>query len=82
MAASGRVPNSKNWLHSEVGMDAVTVTEGFKSAGSLRASEIAQLRGNLDGQLTLPEDRAYEDGRKVWNGTVEKAGHDFLLCQC
>jgi hypothetical protein len=80
MAASGRVPNSKNWLHSEVGVDAVTVTEGFKSAGSLRASEIAQLRGNLDGQLTLPEDRAYEDGRKVWNGTVDKRPAMIFYC--
>ena len=61
-------------------MDAVTVTEGFKSAGSLRASEIAQLRGNLDGQLTLPEDRAYEDGRKVWNGTVDKRPAMIFYC--
>jgi FAD/FMN-containing dehydrogenase len=61
-------------------MDAVTVAQGPKSARNLRASEIAQLRRSLRGQLILPEDLAYEAGRKVWNGTVDKKPGAIVYC--
>lgn len=61
-------------------MDAVTLAKGLKSARNLRASEITQLRRGLHGQLVLPEDHAYEDGRKVWNGAVDKRPAAIAYC--
>ena len=63
-------------------MDAVTVAEGFKSTRSLGASEITQLKLNLRGPLVLPEDHAYENGRKVWNGTVDKRPAVIVYVPC
>ena len=61
-------------------MDAVTFAEGLKSGRNLRAADIAQLRKNLHGQVVLPEDHAYDDGRKVWNGTVDKRPAAIVYC--
>lgn len=35
-------------------------------------ADIAELRGALGGELLQPEDPAYEDERRVWNGTVDR----------
>ncbi|HYN69365.1 MAG TPA: FAD-binding oxidoreductase [Candidatus Eisenbacteria bacterium] len=38
----------------------------------LDPSAARDLRARLTGELVLPEDAAYDDGRRVWNGMIDK----------
>ena len=41
---------------------------------------IEELRGNFRGQILTSKDTGYEEGRKVWNGMIDK--HPSVIAQC
>ncbi|HSG67239.1 MAG TPA: FAD-binding oxidoreductase [Bacteroidales bacterium] len=47
---------------------------------SLKIEKTKQLRSSLKGNLLLPEDPAYEEARKIWNGMFDK--RPALIVQC
>src|SRR5665811_1442381 len=48
--------------------------------GQLDASAVAGLLPGFRGQILLPGDEAYEDGRKVWNGSIDRRPAVILRC--
>jgi FAD/FMN-containing dehydrogenase len=44
------------------------------------ASDAAQLRSKLDGDVVLANDPGYEEARKVWNGAVDKRPAMIIYC--
>ena len=38
----------------------------------LSSSAADALRNSIQGEVITPEDAAYDDARKVWNGTVDR----------
>jgi FAD/FMN-containing dehydrogenase len=52
----------------------------WKVETSLRASELAQLREILRGELILPGEAGYNEARRVWNGTVDKKPAALVYC--
>ena len=47
---------------------------------TLQVSDIAWLRKTIRGALVLPDDPAYEQARKVWNGMVDKRPAAVIYC--
>jgi len=47
---------------------------------TLTASDIADLRSGLSGQLLLAKDNGYEQARRVWNGAFDR--HPALIARC
>jgi len=59
----------------------VTVTKGSNlTIGVLRDNEIQELKAQLRGALLTPEDAAYDETRKVWNGMIDK--RPALIVRC
>lgn len=56
----------------------------MESGNSLRfdrsASEVAQLRRRLSGDVVIPGDAGYDEARKVWNGAVDKQPAMVAYC--
>ena len=50
------------------------------SEPSLRASDIAQFRKSLRGDLVLPDHPDYEAARKVWNGVIDRRPAMIACC--
>jgi hypothetical protein len=46
----------------------------------LDTQAIAAIRDRLRGELILPDDPAYEDARRVWNGMIDK--RPVLIVRC
>jgi FAD/FMN-containing dehydrogenase len=47
---------------------------------ALEDATIEQLRSTIGGKVISPEDPAYEESRRVWNGLVDR--HPALIVQC
>jgi FAD/FMN-containing dehydrogenase len=47
---------------------------------TLQASDVAQLRRTIRGDLVLPNDPDYDQARKVWNGMVDKRPAAVIYC--
>lgn len=47
---------------------------------TLAAADIADLAGELHGELLAPGDARYESARRVWNGSIDK--HPALIAAC
>lgn len=47
---------------------------------TLQVSDIAWLRKTIRGALVFPDDPAYEQARKVWNGMVDKRPAAVIYC--
>ena len=46
----------------------------------LKESDVEALRGSLRGRLIRPNDAAYEERRRVWNGVIDK--HPAMIAEC
>ena len=46
----------------------------------LQDATLEQLRSSIGGELITPEDGAYEESRKVWNGMID--AHPALIVRC
>lgn len=51
-----------------------------KPAAELEDAEVARLRQRLRGSVVLPEDGAYEEARRVWNGMIDKRPAAVVYC--
>jgi FAD/FMN-containing dehydrogenase len=51
-----------------------------QSERSLRASDVAQFRKSLRGDLVLPDHPDYEAARRVWNGVVDRRPAIIACC--
>jgi FAD/FMN-containing dehydrogenase len=47
---------------------------------AIEDSMIEEFRASLGGQLFCPDDRGYEEARKIWNGMIEK--RPALIARC
>ena len=56
----------------------------MESGNSVRpdrsASDVAQLRARLGGDVVVPGDARYDEARKVWNGAVDKRPAAVIYC--
>lgn len=50
------------------------------SLGGARFPNIEQLRQALAGEVVLPTDAAYDQARRVWNGTIDKRPAAIVFC--
>jgi len=50
------------------------------SQTALEDATIEQLRSTIGGELILPDDPAYQDARRVWNGMVDR--YPALIVRC
>jgi len=57
---------------------AATRSDGRQS--SLKAAEVAELKGALRGELLLANDAGYDQARKLWNGSFDR--HPALIARC
>lgn len=55
-------------------------TGSAKPAREVKSAEVARLRQRLRGSLVLPDDGAYYEARKVWNGMVDKRPAAVIYC--
>jgi hypothetical protein len=46
----------------------------------MKPEAISKLKSNLCGGIILPEDRDYDEARKVYNGMIDK--HPKMIVQC
>ena len=60
-------------------MDAVKFAEGLKHRLICERGHRASKK-HPHGRIVLPEDHAYEEGRRVWNGTVDKRPAAIIYC--
>ena len=56
----------------------VTTMTGANSV--LGEVAIEELRGNLSGEVVLPEDDGYDESRKIWNANIDK--HPAIIAYC
>lgn len=50
------------------------------SLGGARFANIEQLRQAIAGEVVLPTDAAYDQARRVWNGTIDKRPAAIVFC--
>ena len=50
------------------------------TTSTLHASEIAQLREAIRGELVLPDDSGFARARRVWNGMIDKTPAAIIYC--
>lgn len=55
-------------------------TGGGQAGGGFGDADVARLRQRLRGRVVLPEDDAYDDARRVWNGMVDKRPAMVVYC--
>src|SRR3981081_27033 len=46
----------------------------------LRRDAADELRKSMQGEVITPQDEAYEDARKVWNGTIDRRPAAIARC--
>ncbi|MBV8950964.1 MAG: FAD-binding oxidoreductase [Actinobacteria bacterium] len=51
-----------------------------RAAGAIDDSAIAELRASLRGEVTTPDDSAYDEHRKVWNGSIDRRPGVIARC--
>ena len=61
-------------------MGALTLRANPKTEPTLQASDIAQLRQTIRGDLVVPDDSGYDQARRVWNGMVDKRPAAVIYC--
>src|SRR3989454_3707270 len=49
-------------------------------AVTLGARDVARLRQAMSGEVVTPDDAAYDDARKVWNGDIDR--HPAAIARC
>jgi FAD/FMN-containing dehydrogenase len=78
VASAGRVFGQA----PSAGDSASTLTAVSRSgkALSLARSDVAVFGAGLRGQLILPDDPAYEQARKIWNGSFDR--HPAMIARC
>src|SRR6266542_4047242 len=47
---------------------------------ALEDATVEQLRPTIRGNLITPDDPAYEEARRIWNGMIDR--HPTLIVQC
>jgi FAD/FMN-containing dehydrogenase len=47
---------------------------------NLHTAKVRELKGNVTGEVLLPDDAAYQDARKIWNAMIDK--HPALIVRC
>jgi len=55
-------------------------TEPSLTESGLQASDVAQLRQTLRGDLVVPGDPGYDQARRVWNGMVDRKPAAVIYC--
>lgn len=55
-------------------------TDGAHGSDEIGHADAARLRQRLRGHVVLPEDNAYDDARRVWNGMVDKRPAMVVYC--
>jgi len=53
---------------------------GIATEAALDETAVGELRESLRGELVQPGDPAYEDGRRVWNGSIDR--RPALIARC
>ncbi len=53
---------------------------GVATEAALDETAVGELRESLRGELVQPGDPAYEDGRRVWNGSIDR--RPALIARC
>src|SRR5260221_10618805 len=61
-------------------MGALRLADNLKTEPALRATDIAQLKQTIRGELVVPGDPSYEQARRVWNGMVDKRPAALIYC--
>jgi FAD/FMN-containing dehydrogenase len=61
-------------------MDTLRLADDPRTELSLQASDIAQLRQALRGDLVVPGGSGYDQARRVWNGMVDKRPAAIIYC--
>ena len=51
-----------------------------QSAAPISRSDAARLKQKFRGDLILPDDAAYAEARRVWNGMIDK--HPAMIAYC
>ena len=65
-----------NLVGTEGGLDVARAAE----AGSVDEAALDDLRGSFGGDLVLPSAAAYDEHRKVWNGSIDR--RPALIARC
>jgi FAD/FMN-containing dehydrogenase len=58
----------------------IPITRGDGKQATLAASDVADLKGSLRGELLLPSQSGYDQARKVWNGAFDR--RPALIARC
>lgn len=58
----------------------IPVIRGDGKQATLAASDVADLKGSLRGELLLPSQSGYDQARKVWNGAFDR--RPALIARC
>ena len=61
-------------------MDHLRLADEATTKQMLPVSEIARLRQSIRGELVAPDDRGYDQARRVWNGMVDKRPAAVIYC--
>src|ERR1700682_2228103 len=61
-------------------MDTLRFADNPKTEPTLNASDFAQLRQTIRGDLVVPDDPGYDQARRVWNGMVDKRPAAVIYC--
>jgi FAD/FMN-containing dehydrogenase len=61
-------------------MDDLRLADDPATKPTLHASDIAQLRQTIRGELVVPDDAGYDQARRVWNGMVDKRPTAVIYC--
>ena len=58
----------------------IPIIRGDGKQATLTASDVADLKGSLRGELLLPSQSGYDQARKVWNGAFDR--RPALIARC
>ncbi len=58
----------------------IPIIRGDGKQATLTASDVADLKGSLRGELLLPSQSDYDQARKVWNGAIDR--RPALIVRC
>jgi FAD/FMN-containing dehydrogenase len=58
----------------------IPIIRGDGKQATLAASDVADLKGSLRGELLLPSQSGYDQARKVWNGAFDR--RPALIARC
>jgi hypothetical protein len=61
-------------------MGALRLEDNPRTEPGLQASDIAQLRQTIRGDLVVPGDANYDQARRVWNGMVDRKPATVIYC--